>query len=82
MSTNIYKRFDPRVMEREERIGINRGLPTMVLKMRIDLASLCEFSIVEENGGTGENHRPDLRQVGGFLCVLQFPPPIKRTATI
>ena len=28
-STNVYKRFDPRVMEREERIGINRGLPTM-----------------------------------------------------
>jgi len=24
----------------------------------------------------------DLRQVGGFLCVLQFPPPIKLTATI
>jgi hypothetical protein len=24
----------------------------------------------------------DLRQVGGFLLVLQFPPPIKLTATI
>jgi hypothetical protein len=24
----------------------------------------------------------DLRQVGGFLWVLQFPPPIKLTATI
>ena len=24
----------------------------------------------------------DLRQVGGFLQVLQFPPPIKLTATI
>ena len=24
----------------------------------------------------------DLWQVGGFLCVLQFPPPIKLTATI
>jgi hypothetical protein len=31
MSTNVYKRFDPRVMESEERIGINRGLPTMDL---------------------------------------------------
>ena len=30
MSTNVYKRFDPRVMEREERIGISRGLPTMI----------------------------------------------------
>jgi hypothetical protein len=24
----------------------------------------------------------DLRQVGGFLLVLRFPPPIKLTATI
>ena len=24
----------------------------------------------------------DFRQVGGFLRVLRFPPPIKRTATI
>jgi hypothetical protein len=24
----------------------------------------------------------DLRQVGGFLRVVQFPPPIKLTATI
>jgi len=24
----------------------------------------------------------DLRQVGGFLCVLRFPPPIKLTTTI
>jgi len=24
----------------------------------------------------------DLRQVGGFLRVLRFPPPIKQTATI
>jgi hypothetical protein len=24
----------------------------------------------------------DLRQIGGFLWVLQFPPPIKLTATI
>ena len=29
MSTNVYKRFNPRVMEREECIGINGGLPTM-----------------------------------------------------
>jgi hypothetical protein len=28
MKTNVYKRFDPQVMESEERIGINRGLPT------------------------------------------------------
>jgi hypothetical protein len=24
----------------------------------------------------------DFQQVGGFLCVLRFPPPIKLTATI
>jgi hypothetical protein len=29
MRTVVYKRFDPRVMESEERIWINRGLPTM-----------------------------------------------------
>jgi len=31
MKTNVYKRFDPRVMESEKRIGINRGLPTMAI---------------------------------------------------
>ena len=31
MKTNVYKRFDPRVMEREECIGINGGLPTMLI---------------------------------------------------
>jgi hypothetical protein len=34
MKTNVYKRFDPWVMEREERIGINGGLPTMGEMMR------------------------------------------------
>jgi hypothetical protein len=29
MKTIVYKWFDPRVMESEERIGINRGLPAM-----------------------------------------------------
>jgi hypothetical protein len=29
MKTNVYKRFDPRVMESEERIGINRGIPVI-----------------------------------------------------
>ena len=33
MKTNVYKRFDLRVMEREERIGINRGLPTMCIAL-------------------------------------------------
>ena len=33
MKTNVYKRFDPRLMEREERIGINRGLPTMCIAL-------------------------------------------------
>ena len=37
MSTNVYKRFDPWVMEREERIGINRGLPTMEYLMHHSL---------------------------------------------
>ena len=39
MSTNVYKRFDPRVMESDGRIGINRGLPTMPFKRLEKFAS-------------------------------------------
>ena len=44
----------------------------------------CEF---ESRSGRGVHHYvikfvSDLRQVGGFLRVLGFPPPIKLTATI
>jgi hypothetical protein len=44
----------------------------------------CEF---ESRSGRGAQHYvikfvSDLRQGGGFLCVLWFPPPIKLTATI
>jgi hypothetical protein len=44
----------------------------------------CEF---ESRSGRGVQHYvmkfvSDLRQVGGFLRVLRFPPPIKLTATI
>jgi hypothetical protein len=35
MKTNVYKRFEPRVMEKEERIGINRGLLTMDLAEKL-----------------------------------------------
>jgi hypothetical protein len=43
----------------------------------------CEF---ESRSGRGVQHYvikfvSDLRQVGGFLRVLMFPPPIKLTAT-
>jgi hypothetical protein len=47
--------------------------------------------VVRSNPADGEvyliQHYPikfvsDLRQVGGFLRVLRFPPPIKLTATI
>ena len=44
----------------------------------------CEF---ESRSGRGVHHYvikfvSDLRQVGGFLPVIRFPPPIKLTATI
>ena len=44
----------------------------------------CEF---ESRSGRGVQHCvikfvSDLRQVGGFLWVLRFPPPIKLTTTI
>jgi len=49
MKTNVYKRFDPRIMEREERIGINRGLPTMAFQFLLFfiliMASCDLFSI-------------------------------------
>jgi len=44
----------------------------------------CEF---ESRSGRGVQHYviklvSDLRQVGGFLRVLRYPPPIKLNATI
>ena len=44
----------------------------------------CEF---ESRSGRGVQHYvvkfvSDLQQVGGFLRVLRFPPPIKLTTTI
>ena len=44
----------------------------------------CEF---ESRSGRGVQHYmikfvSDLRQVCGFLRILQFPPPVKLTATI
>jgi hypothetical protein len=45
---------------------------------------VCEF---ETRSGLGVQHDvmkfvSNLRQIGGFLWVLRFPPPIKLTATI
>ena len=54
MSTNVSKRFDPRVMEREECIGINRGLPTMIRRgqlyyLSVDLHGLTIFYITRSD---------------------------------
>ena len=40
--------------------------------------------VVSSNLDQGEvyNIMSDLQQVGGFLRVLQFPPPVELTATI
>jgi hypothetical protein len=38
--------------------------------------------VVSSNLDQGEVLVSDLRQVSGFLRVLRFPPPIKRTTTI
>ena len=42
--------------------------------------------VVSSNSAQGEVYSikfvSDLRQVGGFLWVIRFPPPIKLTATI
>jgi hypothetical protein len=49
-----------------------------------------EFEIIQSEANKAIESRSsyvikfvnDLRQVGGFLCILKFPPPIKLTATI
>jgi hypothetical protein len=42
----------------------------------------CEFESCSWRGGLNTTLYDNLRQVGGFLQVLLFPPPIKQTATI
>jgi hypothetical protein len=71
MSTNVYKRFDPRVMEREERIGINRGLPTMVSTVhRVD--SLAHMLIVFDSKSSLTHYTFDkikiLSQI--HICII------------
>jgi hypothetical protein len=53
MKTNVYKRFDPRVMEREERIRINRGLPTMADHIQTQCTSLFIIIPPLPEGGWG-----------------------------
>jgi hypothetical protein len=52
--------------------------------LHLTLSLMCEF---ESRSGRGVQQYvikfvSDLRQVGGFLRVFRFPPPIKLTATI
>jgi len=69
-----------------------RGRDRMVLDLLLPMQSVlittnkCEF---EPRSGKVNSMQHyvikfviDLRQVGGFLRVLRFPPPIKLTATI
>ena len=69
---------------------LKRGRDRMVVRFTIVYATsayhhcCCEF---ESRSGRGVQHYvikfvSDLRQVGGFLRVLRFPPTIKLTATI
>jgi hypothetical protein len=53
MKTNVYKRFDPWVMEREERIRINRGLPTMADHIQTQCTSLFIIIPPLPEGGWG-----------------------------
>jgi hypothetical protein len=51
-----------------------------------DLSWIYNY-ICKSRSGRGVQHHvikfvSDLRQGGGFLCVLRFPPPIKLIATI
>jgi hypothetical protein len=63
----------------------------MVLVYYIGICLHVESKVVSSNQVHGEVYSIphyvikfiyDLRQVGGFLRVFQFPPPIKRTAMI
>jgi len=61
-----------------------RGRDRMLTAYAISAYHCCEF---EYRSGRGTQHYvitfvSDLRQVGGFLRVLRFPPPIKLTTTI
>ena len=57
------------------------------LDLQLSMQSVPITTDVGSNLDQGEMHYVikfvgDLRQVGGFLRVLPFPPPIKLTATI
>jgi hypothetical protein len=69
--------------------GCRRGRDRMVVGFTTTYAISayhhwwCEF---ESRSGRGVQHYviklvSDLRQIGGFLRILRFPPPIKLTAT-
>ena len=69
-----------------------RGRDRMVVDLQLPVQSVpITTEIVSSNPAHGEMYSmpyyvikfpSDLWQVGGFLRVLQFPPPIKLTATI
>jgi hypothetical protein len=57
-----------------------------ILKMA-DILKILKTQNCSSNGDLSVQHYvikfvSDLRQVGGFLRVLRFPPPLKLTATI
>jgi hypothetical protein len=69
-----------------------RGRARMMLDLQLPMQSVPIITnVVSSNHTHGEMYSiqhyvikfvSDLRQVGGFLQVLRFPPPIKLTATI
>ena len=63
-----------------------RGRDRMVVGFTTTYA-ISAYHHFESRSGQGVQHYvikfvSDLREVGGFLQVLRFPPPIKLTATI
>jgi hypothetical protein len=71
---------------------ICRGNDRMIVGLQIPVQSVpITTKVVSSNPVHGEvysiqnyviRYVSDFRQVGGFLRVLEFPPPIKLTATI
>ena len=71
--------------------GGHRGRARMVVGFTTTYATTYAISAItmefESQSGQGVQHYvikfvSDLRQVGGFLRIFRFPPPIKLTATI
>ena len=84
--------FDDCILKLHLDLWGRRGIDRMVIRVQLPLQSVPNTTqVVSYNPFHGEVYSiqhyvikcvSDLRQVGGFLKVLRFPPPIQLIATI